>query len=129
MMKILLVDDDRYILELIGFMLHKQGHDISAFSHVDEAMEALESGDTVFDLVITDIVMPGKTGIDFMKYLKLERGLKTPVLAITGGLENALDDYIDHAELYADMALAKPVAKDALVNAITRLTAAETALH
>ena len=118
-MRILVVDDDRYIIEMVNFMLDGQGHDIQSFSHVDDAIKAVN--DNEFDLIITDIVMPDKTGIDFMKYIKIEKGLKTPVLAMTAGLENAVDDYVNHASLYADKAIPKPLKKDEFIAIVKEL--------
>ncbi len=123
-MKILVVDDDRYIIEMINFMLDGQGHDIHSFSHVDDAIAAVN--DNEFDLIITDIVMPDKTGIDFMKYIKIEKGLKTPVLAMTAGLENAVDDYVSHASLYADKAIPKPLKKAEFIAIVNELGGVKT---
>lgn len=118
-MKILLVDDDRYLIEVVNFMLQGQGYDVHSCVHVDDAIKML--GDETYDLIITDIVMPDKTGIDFMKYIKAEKGIKTPVIAMTAGLENAVDDYVNHASLYADHAMAKPVKKAEFLAVIKKL--------
>ena len=119
-MKILVVDDDRYILELTDFMLKDENYDISTCTSVDDAVAALN--DNKFDLVISDIVMPQKDGTRLIEHVK-KHSPDVPVLAITGGLENAAEDYKHLADLFADETLTKPVKKDDLIATIKRLTA------
>lgn len=117
-MKILVVDDDGFVRELIGFMLEPEGYEVRQCSCVDEAVKALEQDS--YDLIITDLIMPQKTGMDFITYLKKNK-IAVPVLAITGGVENAATDYVNIGELYADMALAKPVSRDTLLASVAQL--------
>lgn len=118
-MKILVVDDDKFILELIVFMLEPEGFEIETCSSVDEAVALLD--EQKFDLVITDIVMPEKDGTKLAHYVN---SLKPPipVLAMTGGLENAVEDYVHLADMFADETMAKPLKKDELLDAVKRLT-------
>lgn len=117
-MKILLVDDDGFIREMVKTMLEPEGYELVMCRNVDEAIAAVES--KPFDIIVTDLLMPQKTGMDFIKHLKRHK-IAVPVLAITGGLENAIDDYVNIGNLYADATLAKPVGKDQLIETITRL--------
>jgi DNA-binding response OmpR family regulator len=117
-MKILLVDDDGFIREMVKTMLEPEGYELAMCGSVDEAIATVES--QPFDIIITDLLMPQKTGMDFIQHLKRNKNA-TPVLAITGGLENAVDDYVNIGDLYADATLAKPIGKDMLIETITRL--------
>ena len=129
-MKILVVDDDGFIRALMQSMLEPEGHCVTLCPGVDAAVEVLSKGQ-VFDLIITDLLMPQKTGMDFIGYLKRQK-IRTPVLAITGGLENAIDDYVNIGELYADATLAKPVSRADLLDTVQRLgtgRSAACALH
>ncbi|HEY8191939.1 MAG TPA: response regulator [Alphaproteobacteria bacterium] len=117
-MKILLVDDDGFIREMVKTMLQPEGYDLVMCGNVDDAISALSGN--VFDIIITDLLMPQKTGMDFIKHLKRHK-IAVPVLAITGGIENAIDDYVNIGDLYADATLPKPVSKDKLIETITRL--------
>ena len=117
-MKILLVDDDAFIRELIRSILEPEGYDITDRAHVDAGIAALEAGS--FDLVITDMVMPQKTGADFMQHIR-QKKIPVPILAITGGVENAVDDYVKYADLFADAVLAKPFSHDEFVQTVARL--------
>ncbi len=117
-MRILLVDDDGFIREMVKTMLEPEGYELVMCGNVDEAIAAVER--KPFDIIVTDLLMPQKTGMDFIKHLKRHK-IAVPVLAITGGLENAIDDYVNIGDLYADATLAKPVGKDKLIETITRL--------
>ena len=102
-------------------MLDGQGHDITIMNNVDDAIDYLDKG-AGCDLVVTDIVMPEKDGTKLARYVKAQKP-EIPVLAITGGLENALEDYAHLADMFADEVLTKPLKKDHLVKTIKRLTA------
>ena len=118
-MKILVVDDDRFILELIVFMLETEGYEIETCSSVDEAVALLN--EQKFGLVITDIVMPEKDGTKLAHYVNSLKP-SIPVLAIPGGIENAVDDYVHLADMFADETMAKPLKKDELLETVKRLT-------
>ncbi|HOO81384.1 MAG TPA: response regulator [Alphaproteobacteria bacterium] len=120
-MDILIVDDNAFILEIISKMLAGQGYKIHPKSNVDEAISYLEGGSEC-DLVITDIVMPEKDGTKLASYVK-SKTPSMPVLAMTGGLENALEDYVVLAEMFADEVMTKPFHKNQLIETIERLVA------
>lgn len=117
-MEILVIDDNAFIIEMIRNILDSGDYNIHGCGTVDAALDAIEAQD--FDLVITDIVLPVRSGVDLMRELK-RRGLDMPVLAITGGVENAVNDYVDYADLYASETLAKPFRHRDLVAAVERL--------
>lgn len=105
-MKILLVDDDRFIHEIIVAALATQGHDIEHAFDTAHAMNIFTQNPDI-DLVITDIVMPGEDGTKLIRHIK-SINPALPVLAMTGGIENAVNDYVELARLYSDFTLAKP---------------------
>ena len=111
MAKVLLVDDDESVTEIIEEILKRNGFVVDAASNVDDARAMLDG--FAYDLIILDWVMPGMHGIDFLDLLRT-RGLSTPVLMLTGmqtvsnkvqGLETGADDYLtkpfDKQELLA----------------------------
>lgn len=120
-MKLLVVDDNQFILEVIKQMLDGQGHEITAMNNVDDAIAHLDE-EGGCDLVVTDIVMPEKDGTKLAQYVKAQKP-EIPVLAITGGVENAVDDYANLAEMFADEVLTKPLHKDSFIETINRLAA------
>lgn len=123
-MKILVVDDNRFILELINSILDGDDYEIDAHACVDDALMAIDRDPEGYDLIITDIVMPIKNGVDFIKSLK-EKKINTPILAITGGVENAVQDYVQYADLFADETLSKPFNKDMFLETVDRLGAVD----
>lgn len=119
-MKILVVDDDQFILELVNTILDKENHEISNASCYDEAISFLENQN--FDLVITDIIMPpGNDGTKLISYIKAKNP-NMPVIAMTAGLENAVDDYVNWANLFADESIGKPFKSKELVGCINEVT-------
>ncbi len=118
-MRILIVDDNQFILEVIQKMLSDEPHELFTENNVDDAISFIESNENC-DLVITDIVMPEKDGTKLAQYVK-KHSPSIPVLAITGGVENAVEDYAIYAEMFADEVLKKPLKKDELIETINRL--------
>lgn len=82
MAKILLAEDDQSMLGFIKLALQKAGHDVQAEENGADALKHIEGGEN-FDLLLTDIVMPGIDGIELsQKATDLQPGLK--VMFITG---------------------------------------------
>jgi putative two-component system response regulator len=79
--KILIVDDDRRICDLICRWLKSEGHSCSAVTSGEEAAEVLERNE--YQLVIADILMPGMSGIDLLTFIK-SRFPDTAVILVTG---------------------------------------------
>ncbi len=119
-MKILVVDDNAYILELVKHFLKGGDYVVECASNVASAIGILDT-QKGFSLVITDIIMPGEDGTKLARYVKENYG-SIPVLAITGGVENAVEDFKNYADMFADETLAKPFKPDELIGAIERLT-------
>ena len=113
--KILLVDDEPEVAEVIELMLIQLGHQVLALNDGRRALEAFSS--TVYDLVITDLHMPGLSGQELARAVK-ERKPGTPVLMITGwGLQ------VDVSKMSGDRVIAKPVTKEVLAREVAALTA------
>jgi DNA-binding response OmpR family regulator len=117
-MKILIVDDDPFSVNVAQRILSESGFQILTAGTVDEAIELLQFND--FDLVLSDILMPGKLGFELVEYIK-SSDKPMPVIMMTAGFENAQDDYIMMAEMLADKAMSKPLHKADLLNAISNL--------
>ncbi len=79
--KILVVDDDRYLLDLLIETLKTIGYDATGVTSAEEALQHLESASV--QLVITDIRMPGMDGVEFARRVKSSRP-ELPVIFITG---------------------------------------------
>ena len=102
MSKILLVDDDVELTNLLAELLSLEGFDIHVVHNGQEALTELEL--QTYDIILLDIMMPVLNGIETLKQLRQK--LTTPVLMLS-----ARDDDIDRVlglELGADDYLPKP---------------------
>ena len=88
--KLLIVDDDIDLLSILGDIFKKENHAVSLCSDGLEAIQRCQSD--FFDLVITDIMLPGASGIDILREAKRNRP-ETMVILITGyaSLETAIN--------------------------------------
>lgn len=94
MNKILLVDDDRELTSLLKELLEMEGFNIVVAHDGEQALSLLDSS---VDLLLLDIMMPKKNGIDTLKELRQHH--QTPVIMLTArgsvlGLELGADDYL-----------------------------------
>lgn len=97
--RLLLIDDERSIREPLGDYLTGQGFALTSAADAREARRLLEGGQ--FDLVISDIMMPGEDGLSLTRFIRETLGL--PVILLTAraeeterviGLEIGADDYV-----------------------------------
>lgn len=71
-MKILLVEDDGFLLDMYVAKFTEGGHTVDSAKSVEAALEKLRAGET-FDVVLLDIVMPKLTGLDLLKAVSREK--------------------------------------------------------
>jgi two-component system, cell cycle sensor histidine kinase and response regulator CckA len=89
--RVLVVDDDRVVRHLISEILRRGGHDVVAAAGADEALRLAADG--TIELVVTDMTMPGMSGLELARALHGDRpGL--PVLIVTG---SGTDDMVADA--------------------------------
>jgi len=79
--RIMLVDDDSNVREVLAEILTRRGWKVSEFSGAEDAIKALRHEH--FDVVLTDINMPGMSGMDFL-HLAKEAAPDIPVVMVTG---------------------------------------------
>ena len=79
--KILLIDDDQGSREGLGLLLRREGYEVDTLESGEAAIKALASDP--YDVIITDLVLPGASGIDLLKTVK-EMALPSNVILITG---------------------------------------------
>lgn len=98
--QILMVDDDVELCELLGDYLNHEGYKLSFAHDSEQALEFLQSPNR-FALMILDIMMPGKSGLELLQQIR--PSLNLPVILLTGrgddidrilGLEMGADDYL-----------------------------------
>ena len=101
MIKILIVDDEKPICDLIVMNLSAAGYSCTAVQDGLEAIDAVENN--TFDLVLLDIMLPGADGYDVMDYIK---PYKVPVIFISA--KHEVRDRVKGLKLGADDYLVKP---------------------
>ncbi|MCH5261851.1 MAG: response regulator transcription factor [Lachnospiraceae bacterium] len=101
MIKILIVDDEKPICDLIDMNLSAAGYSCVAVQDGLAAIDAIEQG--AFDLVLLDIMLPGADGYDVMEYIK---PYKVPVIFISA--KHEVKDRVKGLKLGADDYLIKP---------------------
>ena len=79
---IALVDDDEAILDSVQVYLDRRGFTVSCFRAAKPLLDALDAG-TEFDCVVTDVKMPGMSGLELQQALA-QRNCLLPVIMITG---------------------------------------------
>lgn len=83
-LRILVVDDESAILEVLSVYLAQDGHALEATEDGDAAWQRFQSG--TWDLVLTDRIMPGMTGDQLTTAIK-QVSPRTPIVMITGGTD------------------------------------------
>ena len=112
--KILVVDDENSLRLTFEMLLKRAGYEsVTGVSSFEEAIEVVEQND--YDLIISDIVMQGSSGIDLLRKVK-EMGKSCPVVMITGypNIETAAEA----VRLGAFDYVPKPVKKDELLKIV-----------
>lgn len=112
---VLLVDDDRLVLRALERILRAGGYTVQCVEDAQTAArEAMTGG---FDVIVSDINMPGLSGLEMVDVLR-SYGCEVPVILVTGN--PSLDTAKDAIELGVLQYLTKPVTREALVRAVGR---------
>ena len=94
--KVLVVDDNLELLNMLQKMVGKAGHEAYLADDGDGALMLAEKHD--FDLIITDLIMPGREGVEAIRTFK-KLHPRTKIVAMSGGGRHASDsDYFGMAE-------------------------------
>ena len=116
MANILVADDEELARFTIREILEAEGHTVVEAKNGVEAIALFNKHPT--DLIITDIIMPDKEGIETIIELKRDHP-EVKIIAISGGGRTRNLDFLDLAKRYgADVILAKPFSEDELLGAL-----------
>lgn len=117
--RILIADDDRVLSQLVSAVVREAGHvPIAAFDAMQALMFAMRP--PVPALIILDINMPGGTGLEALRKLKLSaRTAPIPVIVLSGSSEVDMPQQVK--ALGATEFIAKPIDPEALTQAIQRV--------
>ena len=119
MAKILVLDDEPSILLMIKKMLEKEGHEVAVALNGIEGMELFEQNKP--DLVITDIIMPGKEGLETILELRKNHP-ELKIIAISGGGRISPEGYLPGAKLLgANAVFQKPLVQKEFMATVAEL--------
>lgn len=89
-----MVDDEPAVLELIKGILARQGYKILVADSGSQALEICQRDGSTIDLLLTDVMMPGMSGLGLVRSLR-SLSHDFPVLYMTGGTLDSLSDELD----------------------------------
>lgn len=116
--KILIADDEPDILEIIQFNLQTEGYEVHTAKNGDEAIEQAQKHNP--DLIILDIMMPGKNGIDVCNILRMQPAFKDTLIVFLSALSDEGTE-IRGLEMGADDYLTKPISPKILTSKVNAL--------
>ena len=99
--RILVADDETSVRESVGYALGQEGFDVTIATDGDDAGAKLGDGEVPFDLLVLDIMMPGRSGLDICREIRGRSPV--PIILLTAkdaevdkvvGLEVGADDYV-----------------------------------
>jgi len=119
MARILIIDDDVQILKMLRKTLEHEGHEVVDAADGNKGLRLYRENPT--DLVITDIIMPNKEGIETIGALRREFP-EAKIIAMSGGGQIEAEEYLHMAKLLgAQRTLTKPFQNEELLEAIGAL--------
>ncbi len=120
MARVMVVDDDPYILILVEKILKKEGHEVMEAKNGEECLGMLEHDKP--DIILLDIMMPGKDGWEICKKIKKDAKTKdVPVIMFTVRVsEDSVAKSFEYAK--ADHQLGKPFKINDLISVVDRFT-------
>lgn len=119
MPRVLVIEDDEEVRDLLDSLLSREGYDVATAANGKLGVSAFLS--QPFDLVITDIIMPEKDGIEAIMDLRRGRP-ELKLIAISGGGRAEPENYLHSAQLLgANRTLRKPFTNQAILAAVKEL--------
>jgi CheY-like chemotaxis protein len=114
--RILVVDDESYVRDLLQRVLTRRGHEVDVAADGETALELMQAH--TYDLVLTDVVMPGIDGFDLLRRVKATYPAVT-VIVLTGyARKQSISDFLLYG---ADEYLSKPFQVQALLDSVDRV--------
>lgn len=124
MKKILVIDDERQIRILLQRVLEQAKFEVLLAANGDEGAKTQKLDPS--DLVITDLIMPGKEGIELIQDFK-KKYPNTPIIAMSGGGIADAEGYLTMAKMMGAAAvIEKPVRKKTLLETVNGVLSQKT---
>jgi len=116
-MNIILAEDNDLLRRSLSFFLESKGFTVNQFADGKEALDAISHGS--YDLILTDINMPGCSGMEITQYVRNSLNLHTPVIIFTSSAVEQTE--LDSFDIGANEFIAKPVSPAVLLVRINKL--------
>ena len=117
-MKVLVIDDNREITDMLALYFETQGIDFTAINDGEQGLQAIRKEDT--DLVLLDLAMPNFSGVDVVDYLKKENLLESKNIIIFTASSVSPQLFDDLIKRGIKGILKKPVDMNELENLVNR---------
>ena len=118
-LRILIVDDDPRVLSMEAIILQRSGYQVDMAENGEAAWKALAGGG--YDLLVTDYIMPGISGLALVRQLRVA-DMTLPVVLVSGSFEQLnMAKLSEDPWSRVDAFLPKPFTVDALVAAVNRV--------
>lgn len=116
-MRIILAEDNDILRKSLSFFLESKGFSVDQFSDGKDALDAIENNN--YNLILTDINMPGISGMEITQYVRETLKSDIPVIILTSsGVEQT---ELDSFDIGANEFIAKPVSPAVLLVRINKL--------
>jgi CheY-like chemotaxis protein len=109
--KVLIIDDEAMILEMLRERLTRIGLVVDVAESAEEGIKKIYNNP--YDVVFTDIKMPGLSGNDFFEYVKISLDRSIPIIAMSG------TPWLTEKSSF-DAVIAKPFCKEELMNVLSQ---------
>lgn len=119
MSTVLIIDDELAICKLLRKILEKEGYDVLEANNGDKGLRLFNEHHP--ELIITDLIMPGKEGLETIREIK-KSGSNTKIIAISGGGISDPGLYLEFAKKFgAHMTFSKPLNNNDLITCVRHL--------
>lgn len=116
-MRIILAEDNDILRKSLSFFLESKGFTVDQFSDGREAIDAIAENN--YDLILTDINMPGSSGMEITQHVRQHLNSEVPIIILTSsGVEQT---ELDSFDIGANEFIAKPVSPAVLLVRINKL--------
>lgn len=116
--KILIADDEPDILEIVGYNLTKEGYQVTTAKDGDDALTKAKS--TKPELIILDIMMPKKNGVEVCEILRTQKDFKDTLIIFLTALSDE-NSHVKGLETGADDYISKPISPKVLLSKVNAL--------
>ena len=118
--KVILIEDERNIIEAISFILSRDGWDVKTHSNGHDAIDAVRQRQP--DVVILDVMLPGKSGFEILQEIRNDADLASlPVLMLTARGQDKDREMAERAG--ASLYMTKPFSNAEVLDAVRGLVA------